>query len=84
MCPMYTLVLEELERQYLSHSDFFTDDNQCLTDVIMASQASEEEGDRHEFERDKDQSGWVEGRLAREFALKSMDNVRRGLAPTLY
>eukprot|EP00605_Chrysophyceae_sp_TOSAG23-4_P000488 GSChrysophyteH1.ASY1.ANO1.547.1 assembled CDS len=84
MCPMYTLVLEELEKQYLSHSDFFTDDNQCLTDVIMASQASEEEGDRHEFERDKDQSGWVEGRLAREFALKSMDNVRRGLAPTLY
>ena len=84
MCPMYTLVLEELERQYLSHSDFFTDDNQCLTDVIMASQASEEEGDRHEFERDKDQSGWVEGRLARDLALKSMDNVRRGLAPTLY
>jgi len=83
-CPMYTLVLEELERQYSRHSNFFTDDNQCITDVIMAGQGAEEAGDRHEFARDKDQSGWVEGRLAREFALKSMDNVRKGLAPTLY
>lgn len=83
-CPMYTLVLEELERQYLTHSDFFTDDNQCLTDVIMQEQGKEIEGDHHEFARDKDQSGWVEGRLARELALKSMDNVRKGLAPTLY
>jgi CCR4-NOT complex subunit CAF16 len=83
-CPMYTLVLEELERQYLAHSALFTEDNQCLTDVIMDQQSNEEEGDHHEFARDKDQSGWVEGRLARELALKSMDNVRKGLAPTLY
>jgi CCR4-NOT complex subunit CAF16 len=83
MCPMYTLVLEELERQYTAHSDFFTDDNQCITDVIMSTQGEEKGGDRHEFERDKDQSGWVEGRLARDFALKSMDNVRKGLAPSI-
>jgi CCR4-NOT complex subunit CAF16 len=83
MCPMYTLVLEELERQYTQHSDFFTDDNQCLTDVIMASQANEEEGDHKEAEREKGQSGWVEGRLARDLAIKSMDNVRRGLPATL-
>ena len=41
-------------------------------------------GDHHEFSKDKDQSGWVEGRLAREFALKSMDNVRHGKEATLY
>ena len=40
--------------------------------------------DHREFSRDKDQSGWVEGRLAREFALKSMDNQRKGLETTLY
>lgn len=84
MCPMYVLVLEELERQYRTFSDLFTDDNKCLTDVIMDSQRSEQEGDHHEFSKDKDQSGWVEGRLAREFALKSMDNVRHGKEATLY
>jgi len=83
MCPMYVLVLEELERQYRAHSDFFTDDNQCLTDVIMQSQQTEEEGDHKEMSTMADQSGWVEGRLARALALKSMDNVRKGLAPTL-
>ncbi|KAK7250304.1 ABC family ATPase [Aureococcus anophagefferens] len=35
-------------RQYRDHSDFFTDDNQCLTDVIMASQAAEKEADAGE------------------------------------
>lgn len=35
MCPMYTLVLEELERQYRQQSDVFCEDNQCLEDVIM-------------------------------------------------
>ena len=45
-CPMYVLVLEELERQYRSHSHLFDADNQCLTDVIMAEQASEKAADR--------------------------------------
>merc|ERR1719247_3180616 len=83
MCPMYSLVLEELERQYRSSSTLFQDDNQCLADVIMDLQGKEEEGLHYEFERDKDQSGWVEGRLARASAIKSMDGVRKGLAPSL-
>ena len=46
MCPMYTLVLEELERQYRTYSDLFLEDNQCLTDVIMESQQQEQEGEQ--------------------------------------
>jgi len=84
MCPMYTLCLEELERQYLTHSALFTDDNQCLTDVIMVTQGEEVADHKRDFDKDKDQSGWVDGRLARDLALKSMDNVRQGLPPTLY
>jgi ABC-type uncharacterized transport system ATPase subunit len=82
-CPMYTLVLEELERQYVQYSGLFTEDNQCLTDVIMQRQQEEEGGDAHELRRDKDQSGWVEGRLARELALRSFDNLKQGKAATL-
>jgi CCR4-NOT complex subunit CAF16 len=77
MCPMYVMVLEELERQYARHSDFFTEDNQCLTDVIMAAQGKEQEGDHHEHARAGDQGGWVDGRLARELALQSMDEEKR-------
>jgi CCR4-NOT complex subunit CAF16 len=66
MCPMYVLVLEELERQYRDQSDVFMEDNQCLSDVIMDSQSKELAGDRHEMERAGDQSGWVSGRLARQ------------------
>ena len=85
MCPMYTLVLEDLERQYRAHSGFFAEDNQCLTDVIMASQAKEDGGDRHEYSRSADQSGWVEGRLARELAIKSMEEEKKkGKAPRLH
>lgn len=75
-CPMYTLVLEDLERQYRAHSDLFTDDNQCLTDLIMVQQEQEQEGDHHEFCRDKDQSGWVSGRVARDMAIQSMEEIR--------
>jgi ABC-type uncharacterized transport system ATPase subunit len=49
MCPMYVLVLEELERQYRLHSDCFTADNQCLTDVIMDLQGNEEEGNMYTY-----------------------------------
>eukprot|EP00545_Synedropsis_sp_CCMP1620_P013874 CAMPEP_0119030090 /NCGR_PEP_ID=MMETSP1176-20130426/40854_1 /TAXON_ID=265551 /ORGANISM="Synedropsis recta cf, Strain CCMP1620" /LENGTH=340 /DNA_ID=CAMNT_0006986455 /DNA_START=80 /DNA_END=1102 /DNA_ORIENTATION=+ len=65
MCPMYVLVLEELERQYRNQSDVFMEDNQCLSDVIMDSQSKELAGDRHETERAGDQTGWVSGRLTR-------------------
>merc|ERR1719437_123234 len=40
-CPMYTLVLEELERQYREQTDLFVDDNKCLEDVIMEKQGCE-------------------------------------------
>jgi CCR4-NOT complex subunit CAF16 len=81
-CPMYDMVLEELERQYRAHSNFFTDGNQCLTDVsltdvIMASQAKEEAGDRFEVQAAGDQSGWVHGRLSRQLAIQSMDEEKR-------
>lgn len=78
MCPFYVMVLEELERQYRAHADFFTEDNQCLTDVIMASQAREEEADKHELAQSEgDQSGWVPGRVARDMALQDMEEQRK-------
>ena len=71
---MYVLVLEELERQYRSHSHLFDADNQCLTDVIMAEQASEKAADRHFSESGK---GYESGRVARAMAVESMDEHRR-------
>ena len=73
MCPMYVLVLEELERQYREHSKFFTDDNQCLTDTIMSAQGTEQEGLHYEgANTDSKNSGYESGRLARNEAIKSM------------
>jgi len=72
MCPMYTLVLEELERQYREQSDLFVgegnddDDNKCLVDVIMEQQGKELGGDRHDAEEAGDQTGWMSGRLTRQ------------------
>jgi ABC-type uncharacterized transport system ATPase subunit len=77
MCPMYVLVLEELERQYRSDPTFLVDDNQCLADVLMESLTTEQEGSHHEHEREGDQSGWVDGRLARELALESMEEEKQ-------
>ena len=73
-CPMYVLVLEELERQYRAHSHLFDADNQCLTDVIMEEQANEKAADRHFSESGK---GYESGRVAREMAVESMDEHRR-------
>ncbi len=66
MCPMYTLVLEELERQYREQSDLFLEDNACLADVIMHGQGTELGHDRFEAEAAGDQTGWVSGRLTRQ------------------
>ena len=66
MCPMYVLVLEELERQYRHQSDVFVEDNQCLADVIMEEQGKELAGDRFESEQQGDQTGWLPGRLTRQ------------------
>jgi len=71
---MYVLVLEELERQYRAHSHLFDADNQCLTDVIMAEQATEKAADRHFTESGK---GYEAGRVARAMAVESMDEHRR-------
>lgn len=76
MCPMYTLVLEELERQYREQSDLFVEDNQCLTDVIMEQQGIEEGGDRHEAEESGDQTGWVSGRLTRQWIAEEQQMKR--------
>jgi len=76
MCPMYVLVLEELERQYRNQSDVFMEDNQCLADVIMDEQGKELGGDRHETERAGDQTGWVSGRLTRQLNAKDEETRR--------
>lgn len=75
MCPMYTLVLEELERQYRNQSDVFKEDNQCFEDVIMEKQAEELAADRHDVEKAGDQTGWVSGRLTRQ--LNATDNEEK-------
>jgi CCR4-NOT complex subunit CAF16 len=75
MCPMYVLVLEELERQYRTQSDVFKDDNQCLADVIMDEQSKELGADRHDAEAAGDQTGWVSGRLTRQ--LNAADEEQR-------
>ena len=76
-CPMYTLVLEELERQYKEQTDLFADDNQCLADVIMEHQGQELGGDRHEQEAEGDQTGWVSGRLTRQLNAAENEDKRK-------
>ena len=60
-------VLEELERQYREQTDLFAEDNKCLTDVIMEQQGTELGGDRFEEAAAGDQTGWVSGRLTRQW-----------------
>ena len=78
MCPMYTLVLEELERQYREQSDVVFndghDDNKCLADVIMEQQAKELADER--YDDDSDQTGWVSGRLTRQLISKDQALMR--------
>eukprot|EP00854_Cymbomonas_tetramitiformis_P018206 gene18206-21689_t len=73
MCPMYTLVHEELERQYLAHSGLFTEGQQCITDinvtdVIMEAQRHEKADEAHIVKAERDASSWIDGRLVRQFA----------------
>jgi len=77
MCPMYVLVLEELERQYRSSDNsVFSGDNKCLADVIMQEQATELAGDRFNAENMVDQDGWVPGRLTRQLNNASKQEAR--------
>ena len=73
-CPMYVLVLEELERQYRAHSHLFDADNQCLTDVIMAERARKRP--RTATSRSPARATRA-GRVARAMAVESMDEHRR-------
>lgn len=76
MCPMYVLVLEELERQYRSQSDVFVEDNQCFVDVIMEEQGKELAGARFESEQQGDQTGWLPGRLTRQLRNEEKEQAR--------
>jgi hypothetical protein len=73
---MYTLVLEELERQYREQSDLFVEDNACLADVIMNGQGKELGEDRFEAEAAGDQTGWVSGRLTRQLNAEEQEARR--------
>lgn len=75
MCPMYVLVLEELERQY-RESGLFVEDYQSLTDIIMEEQRNELAADRFSAEQEKDQTSWVAGRLTRQLR-KAEEDVAR-------
>ena len=75
MCPMYVLVLEELEKQYRD-SGIFVEDYQSFTDVIMGEQQNELAGDRFGAQQEKDQTSWVAGRLTRQLR-KAEEDVAR-------
>ena len=86
-CPMYVLVLEELERQYRSQTDVFGEgcygdeedsaDNVCLMDVVMDQQSKELAGDRFESQAAGDQTGWVSGRLTRQLNAAEQEVKRK-------
>merc|ERR1712071_564228 len=79
MCPMYVLVMEELERQYRG-SDLFVEDydpnDRGLVDAIMSEQGKELAADRFDTEREKDQNSWVSGRLTRQLG-KAEEELQR-------
>merc|ERR1712194_446047 len=81
MCPMYVLVMEELERQYRGSGLFVEDydaanNGQSLVDAIMSEQGKELEADRFDMEKQKDQNNWVAGRLTRQLS-KAEQEVQR-------
>jgi len=70
MCPMYVLVMEELQRQYRESNVFVEDyaNDQSLVDAIMSAQGEELSAERFESEKIKDQNNWVSGRLTRQLS----------------
>merc|ERR1711865_127897 len=81
MCPMYVLVMEELERQYRASGLFVEDyhDNENKTgfvDAIMSEQAKELAEDRFDTERTKNQDNWVSGRLTRQLQKADQEVLR--------
>mmetsp|Transcript_34212 Transcript_34212/g.37825 ORF Transcript_34212/g.37825 Transcript_34212/m.37825 type:complete len:635 (-) Transcript_34212:121-2025(-) len=75
MCPMYVLVLEELERQY-SESGIFGEDYANISDAIMAEQEKELGGDRHAKAMENDQTSWVSGRLTHQIRQEELEKAR--------
>lgn len=80
MCPMYVLVMEELQRQYrdsgLFVEDYANANDQSLVDAIMSQQGKELSAERFETEKIKDQNNWVSGRLTRQLS-KAEQEVQR-------
>mmetsp|Transcript_48633 Transcript_48633/g.72600 ORF Transcript_48633/g.72600 Transcript_48633/m.72600 type:complete len:625 (-) Transcript_48633:90-1964(-) len=75
MCPMYVLVLEELEKQYRD-SGIFVEDYQSFADVVMEEQRNELAGDRFGSQQEKDQTSWVAGRLTRQLREAEEEEAR--------
>jgi CCR4-NOT complex subunit CAF16 len=75
MCPMYVLVLEELEKQY-RESGLFVEDYQNVADVVMAEQSQELAGDRFGVAEEKDQNNWVAGRLTVQLKKAEAEKAR--------
>merc|ERR1712194_686902 len=82
MCPMYVLVMEELERQYrasgLFVEDYHNDNNNetGFVDAIMSEQAKELADDRFDTARTKNQDNWVSGRLTRQLQKAEQEVLR--------
>merc|ERR1712194_203247 len=86
MCPMYVLVMEELERQYRASGLFVEDyhnDNEKgqgtnlnFVDAIMSEQAKELADERFDTERTKNQDNWVSGRLTRQLQKAEQEVLR--------
>merc|ERR1712238_226362 len=81
MCPMYVLVMEELERQYRASGLFVeyfdsNDNGKGFVDAIMSEQAKELAEDRHDTERTKNQDNWVSGRLTRQLQKADQEVLR--------
>ena len=78
MCPMYVLVMEELQRQYRTSGLFvedYNDNADGLAEAIMTEQCKEGAGNRYDTEREKDQTSWVSGRLTNQ--LRKADEEER-------
>merc|ERR1712003_218286 len=75
MCPMYVLVLEELERQY-RESGLFGEDFDNLADAIMKDQQNELAEDRFGTQAENDQTSWVSGRLTNQFRREAEEKAR--------
>ena len=78
MCPMYVLVMEELQRQYRTSGLFvedYKDNADGLAEAIMTEQCKEGAGNRYDTEREKDQTSWVSGRLTNQ--LRKADEEER-------